>query len=1028
MDEEMTVDQTNSLDALSSVLTKLTENPYDVATHAEHVRVAQETGLEDQVEQALEMYTGFWAAGDYVWIPLLEKKLKDANLESPDGLLDVLALFDQAEVDYLSIPVLKKHVKFLIERYDHFVETGSKPDTDSDLFSTEWTRHAIADVVAKGIGHLTESQELWNAQQEWEQEVLQQASAEEKAALVPQLEELYLTRLKQPHDNYESTFQAYSSFTTNYKPPDVYEKLLVQASKTRANSVKSWNRREPMELGLKQAGYSLEGYNYYITSELKLKKPELFILATLFERAIAEADKRRWKGESGAEESLRAFWIKYLDVLRQNDEDDEQLAKIFRRATRSVPGCGDFWARYLRFLERTQDIPSSIENAFTSALAFPPILKDVEALVQVTLSRASYEKRRFDNEGGDDVLETLFQLLIEGITRVRQASPAGDPRLRLEKFFSALCHEQEALQEQVIQLWQSAAKHYKTSYLAWSEYADALVKHQQYDAARATYKDVAFKNIDWPEALWEAWLSFEHLHGSVEEVEECLDRIERARNQVNARLAKEAEKAAYAAMQLEAKQQASALISETIAGSTNQAPEAAPSMSMDVDFRAGSPSGNLKRKAEDETEVSVLDNKKARTEDPKPVQLKRDRENSTVFVADLPTDTKEEDLSTLFKDCGPLREVKITKLPNFLVATVEFMDKESVPAALTKDKKRVHGQEVTVHLAWKSTLYVTNFPEKADDTFIRELFGKYGVIFDVRWPSKKFKSTRRFCYVQFTSPHSAEAARELHGTEVGAGHPMSVLISDPGRRKDRTDSDANDRELYVAGLAKSVTKDDLMKIFTTYGSVKDIRLALDDQRKTKGFAFVEFEQAADAVSALAANNFELKKRRMAVTIADSRRSKPGTQIADAEVKNRSVRIKNLPAGTQEGLLQQVLEKRAHIKRVEVFTDSNEATVELENPAEAGKLLLHPDPLIFNGSTLQLSEESAPTVAPAAAQLFVPRAAASRPRAGLGSKRGRGGTAISASAPSFTSTSSSRSSGAAASSKGQDDFRKMLGGA
>ena len=49
---------------------------------------------------------------------------------------------------------------------------------------------------------------------------------------------------------------------------------------------------------------------------------------------------------------------------------------------------------------------------------------------------------------------------------------------------------------------------------------------------------------------------------------------------------------------------------------------------------------------------------------------------------------------------------------------------ESVPAALTKDKKRIRGQEVAVHLAWKSTLYVTNFPEKADDTFIRTLFGK----------------------------------------------------------------------------------------------------------------------------------------------------------------------------------------------------------------------------------------------------------------------------------------------------------------
>ena len=44
---------------------------------------------------------------------------------------------------------------------------------------------------------------------------------------------------------------------------------------------------------------------------------------------------------------------------------------------------------------------------------------------------------------------------------------------------------------------------------------------------------------------------------------------------------------------------------------------------------------------------------------------------------------------------------------------------------------------------------------------------------------------------------------------------MSVLISNPERKKDRTDSDANDREVYVAGLARSVTKADLEKVFAT---------------------------------------------------------------------------------------------------------------------------------------------------------------------------------------------------------------------
>lgn len=42
---------------------------------------------------------------------------------------------------------------------------------------------------------------------------------------------------------------------------------------------------------------------------------------------------------------------------------------------------------------------------------------------------------------------------------------------------------------------------------------------------------------------------------------------------------------------------------------------------------------------------------------------------------------------------------------------------------------------------------------------------------------------------------------------------MSVLISNPTRKKDRTDVDANQKELYVANLVRSVTEADLRKAF-----------------------------------------------------------------------------------------------------------------------------------------------------------------------------------------------------------------------
>jgi hypothetical protein len=46
------------------------------------------------------------------------------------------------------------------------------------------------------------------------------------------------------------------------------------------------------------------------------------------------------------------------------------------------------------------------------------------------------------------------------------------------------------------------------------------------------YHSVLFKNMDWPEAIFDAWLSFEHMHGSVEDIQDCIERIEKAQRAV----------------------------------------------------------------------------------------------------------------------------------------------------------------------------------------------------------------------------------------------------------------------------------------------------------------------------------------------------------------------------------------------------------------------------------------------------------------------------------------------------------------
>lgn len=151
----------------------------------------------------------------------------------------------------------------------------------------------------------------------------------------------------------------------------------------------------------------------------------------------------------------------------------------------------------------------------------------------------------------------------------------------------------------------------------------------QHDAARSSFQDVSTKNLDYPEALWDAWLSFEHAHGSLTSLEEALARVERARSQIEARrmrvgefslrysalvtqcksafVSQEAQKAYEAAIEQHA---ASAPATSVPANVTQEATPTVSGDGMDVDVPTTSAQG--KRKASEEPEVDGSASKKVR--------------------------------------------------------------------------------------------------------------------------------------------------------------------------------------------------------------------------------------------------------------------------------------------------------------------------------------------------------------------------------------------------------------------------------
>ncbi|KAI3492104.1 hypothetical protein L1887_43393 [Cichorium endivia] len=621
----------------------------------------------------------------------------------------------------------------------------------------------------------------------------------------------------------------------------------------------------------------------------------------------------------------------------------------------------------------------------------------------------------------------IYALLSYALGKVAEAGDGYDASLRLERvtvnWVERAVHAMggpaseggAGFNELAEQVWQTAVTQQPENLLVYREAAAYWLR--RFDARKARgwlkagvskverrHAQGAGEDAAEYQALLNDWLQLEHQYGSIEEIEqaETKDRAERQR-------ALEAWYASYAqygyaqgagaengaatngtdgtAMQVEAPHQPS----NTSAGKR----KADDDVVLEDTPIADAP---MATRADDTAAAAgegAAEQKKTRTgEESAPA---RDREHCSVLVAGLEPSTDAQAVRSLLRGCGRIVELSGPIVlsrqdgTSEAAALVEFADASGAASALTRHGKPLGATQVSVHIGWKCTLFVTNFAEEWTDADVRSAFGAHGLVFNVRWPSKRFVTTRRFCYVQYTTPSSASAAvAALDGSEVAEGRRLSVAHSDPSRRKARTDAQETGNELFVSGFARNITDDDMRTYFEAYGKVTGVRLLRTSEGALRGIGFVDFENALEAQRAMRElNSTKWRGKTIAVTMAEHRSAhgaKPHRREDVAERRTRSVRVQGLPEDAQEALIQQALEQAVGLGSVaQVLWTPGEgrgAVVAFGNQADAGKavLLAQTGELRYADQPLDVTamDEQAPKHE-AHALAFVPRASRGRGR-------------------------------------------------
>lgn len=167
-----------------------------------------------------------------------------------------------------------------------------------------------------------------------------------------------------------------------------------------------------------------------------------------------------------------------------------------------------------------------------------------------------------------------------------------------------------------------------------------------------------------------------------------------------------------------------------------------------------------------------------------------------------------------------------------------------------------------------ASVYVGNLPPTVTEAVLLEKFSAVGAVCSIR--ICRDKATNRFlgyAYVNFRRKEDAtQALVTMNGRLVG-GRPIRVMwperngstqsaeqaATKPGQDKKKVaqrgtstiaagGSQKNPVGIFITGLSTSIIeKNDLREFFSSFGSIVDCGVGLDDEGRSKGFGFVQFK-------------------------------------------------------------------------------------------------------------------------------------------------------------------------------------------
>jgi RNA recognition motif-containing protein len=988
----------------------LMDNPFDYYSHLSLVTTLHqglqnhlatfETGphsyeLIQTLRDAYKSMSEKYPLGETLWhYRLNDEKTLAQNVEDRMGVLEYHKQATQEEPYSAKLwAAYGEYTSYLVDCAweqdppEHWTEEDRM--IGRELFKPQLVLEALEQGADRVKYNLQESNLVWDRYLQVLEEDLERGGfSQDKAARVAGI---YDQRLSQPHATWANTFSRYSSFNTRYYK-DHYEQLMEQALQKNTHIKQQYANREEYEFKVLQAiqAGDQEAEYHAVTRYLKWEKKTMGVYSFHLVNALYERATLRFPVDP-------SIWEDHVEFLIWQKDRSVDLLNVLERATRHCPWSGTLWSHRILTLEVENKAFEDLEHVKHTATGSGLLEHaDLDELIKVQVAWCGYLRRRaFDDpratEDDVDIAEVGIRSALEFVREVgikKHGREWTDPKWRLERIHMKFWLQRGNVDE-ARQIWEALAVRQSDSYdfwyrwyifemVFWSQHATRNKNNAGQQLLTPSRASAVLERgmerlttLDQPEPLIDMYINHCEQHESVLKVRSVA--IERRRAERTVSIRREKEQAT-----------AAALASQQVTPSSELA------------------DGTGKRKRDDLTHEDDVTTKKSRvaniqeasgvavngqtrltSEAPSESQStgqKRDREHTTIIVRKLPADTTQTRVRQFFTDAGTVRNLVLKEEQDSVTAIVEFESPEEADYALTKEAKGFEGHVISIERGQSTTLYVTNYPTHADEAYLRNLFGPFGEVVGVRFPSLKFDTHRRFCYVQFDNAENAVAATQLDGTDV-EGLKLIAKVSDPKAKKKRTGAITEGREVYVWHINFKTKEREINEAFSRFGTIERVKMPLAGSGNNKGYCFVNYktkESADAAVAEMDGKTFaglemhvqiavdradakpKIKSTLENVASPDARQSTPGTGEAASEgasksegtIGSRSIAILNIPDTVPDARIKPLVEPFG-FKKITLEPQHGGAIIEFNTVEGAGKAEITLQGRDFEGRKLRI---------------------------------------------------------------------------